>query len=1025
MAISNWSQLFKVLLVSLFLWQEVVAEDIDLFVSAPAGNTEAPNVLIILDNTANWNTPFVNEKAALVSLIDSLPEDTFNVGVMMFTETGGGNSGNNGAYVRAAVRFLNTDAKGKYSDLVNSFGKNADKSNGGKAGLAMEEAYRYFKGVAPYAGNGKSKTDYTGNSSGTSEDNAVYALADAGGDPNNALTAKAGAIYNSPIAAGSCAKNFVIYISNGAAQDNNSDITTSTAALAGFGGDTTTIPLSPSGSQKYLPDEWARFMKEDLEIITYAIDIDKVTTGQGPGWTALLESMADQGDGKYFDVDSGDASNIVEALEDIFSEIQSVNSVFASVSLPVSVNTQGTFLNQVFVGKFRPDGSALPRWHGNLKQYHLGFVSGDLKLIDADSDQAINTATGFIAECARSFWTPSGQDTYWNFDADGSCIISGNSTASSNYPDGNVVYKGAQGYELREENPATRTVYTCNSTSCTTLTNFSDANTTDVTEALLGAADATERTQLINWMRGSNLDDEGGKGTTVMRPSAHGDVVHSRPVAINVGTDLSPNVVVVYGANDGMLRAINGNQTAASGSVDAGNEYWTFMPPEFFEDIKRIRDNDVKISFPGIVVGAGDPTPAVKRYGMDGTVTAYSDSGAGDHWIFATMRRGGRSVYAFDISDPTSPDLKWRIGCPNLDNDVGCTAGMTEIGQTWSAAKVIQSSGFDSGDSPMLLVGGGYDNCEDFDDGTVNHNCVAGDKGDIIYILDADDGSILNSFSTDRGVIGDFTVVIDSNGLALYAYGADMGGNIYRIDIGAVAPAGWSMTKVADLGCSGVASCSANRKFMFAPDVVDNGGGVFSLLLGSGDREKPLSSYTAAESVTNYFFMLEDNPTDPTWLSSENATCGADVICLDSLFSIAANATSPSAADLAGSKGWSLGLASTEQIVTSAITIFGTTTFSTHQPATGGSCDSLGAANVYNIGFKDAAPTSNDGERYGDLAGGGLPPSPTAGLVIIDGIPTPFCIGCDTDSALEGSSPSSSLGGGEPKTRVFWNEEQQ
>ena len=42
----------------------------------------------------------------------------------------------------------------------------------------------------------------------------------------------------------------------------------------------------------------------------------------------------------------------------IFSEIQAVNSVFASVSLPVSVNTEGTFLNQVYIGMFRPDEKA-------------------------------------------------------------------------------------------------------------------------------------------------------------------------------------------------------------------------------------------------------------------------------------------------------------------------------------------------------------------------------------------------------------------------------------------------------------------------------------------------------------------------------------------------------------------------------------------------------------------------------------------------------------------------------------------
>ncbi len=45
-----------------------------------------------------------------------------------------------------------------------------------------------------------------------------------------------------------------------------------------------------------------------------------------------------------------------------------------------------------------------------------------------------------------------------------------------------------------------------------------------------------------------------------MRPSAHGDVVHSRPIAINFGTDAAPKVVVFYGGNDGVLRAVNGNR---------------------------------------------------------------------------------------------------------------------------------------------------------------------------------------------------------------------------------------------------------------------------------------------------------------------------------------------------------------------------------------------------------------------------------------------------------------------------------
>ena len=182
----------------------------------------------------------------------------------------------------------------------------------------------------------------------------------------------------------------------------------------------------------------------------------------------------------------------------------------------------------------------------------------------------------------------------------------------------------------------------------------------------------------------------------------------------------------------------------------------------------------------------------------------------------------------------------------------------------------------------MLIMGGGYDTCEDRDP----HTCTSSTKGNRIYVLDADTGDVLKTLDTDRSVIADVTIVPDSTtGLAKYAYAADLGGNVYRVSIGADAPANWTITKIAALGCDTTASCTSNRKFMFAPDVLDNNG-EYIVLLGSGDREKPLLYYAGAASVTNYFFMLRDRPTDTTWLSTESTACGSSVLCLDSLFGI-------------------------------------------------------------------------------------------------------------------------------------------
>ena len=227
----------------------------------------------------------------------------------------------------------------------------------------------------------------------------------------------------------------------------------------------------------------------------------------------------------------------------------------------------------------------------------------------------------------------------------------------------------------------------------------------------------------------------------------------------------------------------------------------------------------------------------------------------------------------------------------------------------------------------MLIMGGGYDACED----ATPNTCTSSSKGHGIYVLDAGTGALLNgplTLPTDRSVIADVVIVPDSaTGLAKYAYAVDLGGNIYRVTIGANTPANWTITKIASLGCDTNTTCSNNRKFMFAPDIVQDNG-AYDLLLGSGDREKPL---LANGSVNNYFFMVKDKPTDSTWLSAENINCGASVLCLNSLVPITSAAT-PSATTLAAKKGWYLALNANEQVVTSAITIFGVVTFSTHQP---------------------------------------------------------------------------------------------
>jgi type IV pilus assembly protein PilY1 len=408
---------------------------------------------------------------------------------------------------------------------------------------------------------------------------------------------------------------------------------------------------------------------------------------------------------------------------------------------------------------------------------------------------------------------------------------------ASNFPDGNIVEKGAQAYVQRAS--ATRTMKTCTTAEFNCSGGLVDFNTTNVSADDVGAADTTERNALVAWQIGQDVDDERPDGdTTTRRPSLHGDVVHSRPVAINYGDFASPEVVVFYSGNDGVLRAINGNRSSTIGSVPAGRELWSFVPPEFFKQIKRIRENDTQYKF----FGNDDVDAKPKPYGLDGSITSYIDDD--NTWLYVTARRGGRVLYAFDVTDitttPSSPTLMWKVGCPNLDDDVGCTSAAFEaLGQTWSPARHMKTPY----SSKLLIMGGGYDPCEDED--PISAACLSSTKGNRVYILNAETGAVVKSFTTDRGVPAEVFVVTDKSsveGYAKHAYVVDLGGNVYRIsDAGGEAfgddPLDWQMEKIAALGCA-ARTDTCYRKFMFMPDVVEKGD-VYYLMVGSGDREKP------------------------------------------------------------------------------------------------------------------------------------------------------------------------------------------
>jgi len=673
---------------------------------------------------------------------------------------------------------------------------------------SMYEAYLYLSGGR--VNYGINSRRWPGTQSGI--DGAQPSVASSRQPSNQAF-------YQSPLLQ-SCQRNFIVLLTDGIA---TSDTTANSAIQSLIGGN-----CAGSGDGRCL-EEIAQYMYEnDLSALPALQNVTTYTIGFGPevSGSAQLRNTAAGAGGVFYE--ASDTATLSTVLTNIVRTILAFNTTFTAPAVSVNAFNRTQNLNDLYVTVFRP--SETYSWLGNIKKYKLD-PSGII--LDAADSPAVEISTGFFRTTAQSVWSAA--------------------------VDGDDVRLGGAANLL--PTPNTRNLYS-DITGLVPLTNLLNRVATTnlaITHATLGLGllEAPGRDALINYMRGADIADENGNGSTADARLRMGDPMHGRPATVIYGGTLAnpdPTDGVLFAVtNEGYVHALN---------AVTGEELWAFVPRQMLARARDLYVNDAV---------------AQRTYGLDGNIRVLrhevNDNGViepllGERvTIYFGMRMGGSEYYGLDVTDRNAPTLLFKIG----PNETGSKL-TRNAGQSWSmptVARVNVGSATQNTMQYVLVFGGGYDTVQE------NGPYATDTSGNQIFMVDAYSGNVLwyagpNSdtnadlrhASMTHSIPADVRAFdLTGDGYADRMYAADMGGRVWRFDIHNGQPRASLVTGgvFASLGNAhlGTHPIETTRRFYSAPDAsfLSSGGRTWiNLAIGSGYRGHPLNLQTQ-----DRFYSLRDH----------------------------------------------------------------------------------------------------------------------------------------------------------------------
>lgn len=287
-----------------------------------------------------------------------------------------------------------------------------------------------------------------------------------------------------------------------------------------------------------------------------------------------------------------------------------------------------------------------------------------------------------------------------------------------------------------------------------------------------------------------------------------GATIHSTPAAVSYAATLDDDGkvtatrddYVLFGSSEGGLHLVDADNYSAGG--DGGKEDFVVIPREILRDKSKslalVDDaNKAEIGSPNFGIDAPWLVSSDYKYDLDNNTVNIATDGNKGLYAYGGLRMGGEAFYGLNLTTRTSPSMMFTI--------TPTSTGFERMGQIWSKptkAKIRTSNSTNDKGTDVLVFGGGYDMCyeyEKFQVGVTDIDlgaCSGIDnaQGNAVYIINAEDGSLIWSASsngspsttvgamTNSVVAGITTLDRDNDGFMDHIYFADLGGQLFRAD---------------------------------------------------------------------------------------------------------------------------------------------------------------------------------------------------------------------------------------------------